>query len=68
MQTPVPITLEHAPVQLVPLGPRHSQGLRTAAADGNLSQLRYASVPEPEATDEWPVVRAQLESLLRAHA
>lgn len=53
MQTPVPITLEYAPVQLVPLGPQHSQGLRTAAADGNLWQLRYASVPEPEATDRY---------------
>ncbi len=53
MQAPAPVTLEHAPVRLEPLGQRHSQGLRAAAADGSLWQLRYASVPEPDHTDRY---------------
>lgn len=45
-----PVTLERAPVRLVPLGHEHVDGLKAAAADGQLWTLRYTSVPEPERT------------------
>jgi N-acetyltransferase len=45
-----PVTLEQAPVRLVPLNPGHEDGLRRAAADGELWKLRFTSVPEPENT------------------
>lgn len=45
-----PVTLERAPVRLVPLAPDHEAGLRAAAADGELWKLRITSVPEPEQT------------------
>jgi N-acetyltransferase len=35
-------------MRLVPLEPRHEDGLRAAAADGELWNLRVTSVPEPE--------------------
>ncbi len=46
----VPVTLEQAPVRLVPLDLVHEEGLQRAAADGQLWTLRVTSVPEPEAT------------------
>jgi RimJ/RimL family protein N-acetyltransferase len=45
-----PVTLSQRGVQLVPLGLAHEEGLRTAAADGALWQLRVTSVPAPEET------------------
>jgi RimJ/RimL family protein N-acetyltransferase len=45
-----PVTLERAPVRLVPLGLEHEEGLRAAAADGELWNLRFTSVPEPHHT------------------
>lgn len=45
-----PVTLEQAPVRLVPLNPGHEEGLRRAATDGELWKLRFTSVPEPENT------------------
>ncbi len=54
-----PVTLERAPVRLVPLGLEHEEGLRRAAADGQLWNLRVTSVPEPENT------RAYIETALR---
>ncbi|CAM5197321.1 RimJ/RimL family protein N-acetyltransferase OS=Castellaniella defragrans OX=75697 GN=HNR28_000934 PE=4 SV=1 [Castellaniella defragrans] len=50
---PQPVTLEGHGVRLVPLEPRHAQGLRTAAADGELWQLRVTSVPEPDDTEAY---------------
>ena len=44
------VTLELAPVRLVPLGPEHEEGLKLAAADGQLWNLRVTSVPEPHET------------------
>ncbi|MBS0434698.1 MAG: GNAT family N-acetyltransferase [Proteobacteria bacterium] len=55
-----PITLERAPVRLVPLALEHEEGLARAAADGKLWNLRVTSVPEPGAT------RAYIETALRA--
>lgn len=51
MQTPAPITLELHGVRLEPLAPHHAEGLRAAAADGELWQLRVTSVPEPDQVD-----------------
>ena len=45
-----PITLSARGVMLVPLELRHEAGLKAAAADGNLWNLRITSVPEPEGT------------------
>lgn len=57
-----PVTLERAPVRLVPLGLEHEDGLRRAAADGALWNLRFTSVPEPEQT------RAYIETALQGRA
>jgi RimJ/RimL family protein N-acetyltransferase len=43
----VPVTLEFNGVRLEPLGLHHADGLRKAAQDGELWQLRITSVPEP---------------------
>lgn len=37
-------------VRLEPLNPAHEHGLRAAAADGELWQLTFCGVPEPEDT------------------
>jgi N-acetyltransferase len=62
-QQPVqPVTLQAAPVRLVPLTLAHEEGLRAAAADGALWTLRVTSVPEPEQT------RAYIETALAGQA
>jgi RimJ/RimL family protein N-acetyltransferase len=48
-----PITLERGSVRLEPLSHDHVEGLRTAAADGELWKLWFTSVPEPAATDRY---------------
>jgi RimJ/RimL family protein N-acetyltransferase len=55
-----PVTLSGRGVELVPLGLEHEAGLRAAAADGELWNLRITSVPEPEQT------RAYIEDALKA--
>jgi N-acetyltransferase len=45
-----PLTLANAHVRLEPLGLQHVEGLRRAAADGELWTIRVTSVPEPEDT------------------
>ncbi len=45
-----PITLAARGIELVPLSLDHENGLREAAADGELWKLRITSVPEPEQT------------------
>ena len=55
-----PITLAQRGVQLIPLGLEHEDGLRAAAADGALWQLRVTSVPAPDET------RAYIETALQA--
>ncbi|MGH7995846.1 MAG: GNAT family N-acetyltransferase [Opitutaceae bacterium] len=44
------VILEGYGVRLEPLRPEHEEGLRTAAADGQLWELRFTSVPNPETT------------------
>jgi RimJ/RimL family protein N-acetyltransferase len=48
-----PITLTARGVALVPLALAHEAGLRAAAADGMLWNLRITSVPEPENTAKY---------------
>ena len=45
-----PITLADEHVRLEPLGLAHVEGLKRAAADGELWKLRITSVPEPHET------------------
>ena len=57
-----PVTLSERGVRLEPLALGHEAGLRAAAADGELWQLRITSVPEPEQT------RAYIEQALQMRA
>ena len=57
-----PVTLNERGVRLEPLALSHEAGLRAAAADGELWQLRITSVPEPEQT------RAYIEQALQMRA
>ena len=54
-----PVELSGLGVRLVPLGFEHEQGLRLAAADGQLWNLTVTSVPEPKDT------RSYIETALR---
>lgn len=57
-----PVTLRARGVRLEPLGLAHEDGLRAAAADGELWRIRVTSVPEPQDT------RAYIEQALAMHA
>lgn len=59
MIRPEPVTLEFNGVRLEPLGLRHADGLRAAASDGELWNLRITSVPEPHLTEDY--IRSALE-------
>ena len=59
------VTLELAPVRLLPLGLEHEAGLRAAAADGELWQLRITSVPEPDQTGAY--IEAALKMRAEGH-
>ena len=47
------LTLEMNGVRLEPLALHHADGLREAAADGKLWELRITSVPEPEQVEAY---------------
>jgi RimJ/RimL family protein N-acetyltransferase len=53
MQSPFPMAMELHGVRLEPLAPHHAEGLRAAAQDGALWQLRVTSVPEPQEVDAY---------------
>jgi RimJ/RimL family protein N-acetyltransferase len=55
-----PVTLRSRGIALVPLALDHEDGLRAAAADGELWKIRVTSVPEPQET------RAYIETALAA--
>lgn len=55
-----PVTLQQGGVRLEPLTLAHEEGLRQAAADGELWNLRITSVPAPDAT------KAYIETALAA--
>mgnify|MGYP003461019362 CR=1 FL=1 len=48
-----PVTLKRNKLRLEPLSLAHEAGLRTAAADGELWNIRVTSVPEPEQTRKY---------------
>ncbi len=48
MIDPKPTILEGNGVRLEPMSPEHADGLRAAAADGELWKLWYTRVPEPD--------------------
>lgn len=48
-----PVTLSARGVTLLPLSLEHEAGLRAAAADGELWNIRVTSVPEPENTRKY---------------
>ncbi len=48
-----PVTLAARGIELVPLALHHEAGLRAAAQDGELWQLRVTSVPEPQQTRQY---------------
>ncbi len=48
-----PVTLSARGVALVPLALEHEAGLKAAAADGALWNIRVTSVPEPDATRKY---------------
>lgn len=54
-----PVTLEFNGVRLEPLALHHADGLRAAAADGELWNLRITSVPAPDETEQY--IRTALE-------
>ena len=48
-----PVTLRGAHASVEPLAAAHADGIRAAAADGELWRLWYTSVPAPETTAQW---------------
>ena len=56
-----PVNLEARGITLVPLSLAHEDGLRAAAADGELWNIRVTSVPEPDQT------RKYIEDALAMH-
>ena len=50
MQPVRPVTLASEHLRLEPLGLQHVEGLKLAAADGELWNIRVTSVPEPDDT------------------
>jgi RimJ/RimL family protein N-acetyltransferase len=48
-----PVTLRGYGVELRPMALEHEAGLRAAAADGELWNIRVTSVPEPEQTGQY---------------
>ena len=53
MITLTPVTLEGDGVRLEPLTSMHTDALAAATADGNLWELWYTSVPEPEKVGDY---------------
>jgi RimJ/RimL family protein N-acetyltransferase len=62
MQPVRPVTLASEHVRLEPLGLEHVEGLKRAAADGELWTIRVTSVPDPDDT------RGYIERALQAFA
>ena len=50
---PANVTLERDGIRLEPLTLAHESDIRKAAADGELWNLRFTGVPEPEETRGW---------------
>ena len=65
MKEPRPLTLEAHGVRLEPLSKEHASALRKAAADGELWELWFTSVPEPDQTDAY--IAQALDGLAAGH-
>ncbi|MDC8758693.1 GNAT family N-acetyltransferase [Janthinobacterium fluminis] len=68
MRAPTALTLAHNGVRLEPLAPHHADGLRAAAADGELWKLRITSVPEPDHVDQYIFKAAEMRASRLAFA
>ena len=55
-----PVTLRGQYATLEPLGAAHLDGIRAAAADGELWRLWYTSVPAPAKADEWLAIALRM--------
>ena len=60
-----PVVLADARVRLEPLGLQHVDGLKRAAADGELWNIRVTSVPDPEDTQGY--VERALQGFAEGH-
>ena len=60
-----PIALADARVRLVPLALAHVEGLKRAAADGELWTIRVTSVPDPDDTRDY--VERALQAFAEGH-
>jgi RimJ/RimL family protein N-acetyltransferase len=65
MIDPQPTTLEGHGVRLEPLGMEHQDGIRDAAADGELWNLFFTFVPEPDGTEAY--IRLALDGQAAGH-
>ncbi len=61
-----PVTLEGRHVRIEPLAHEHADGVRAAAADGELWRLWYTSVPAPDKTKEWIDIALDMRKRLGA--
>lgn len=61
MTPAAPITLIGNDVRLEALSPAHADGLIAASRDGDLAQLHYTSVPEPDDASVRSYIRSALE-------
>jgi RimJ/RimL family protein N-acetyltransferase len=55
-----PVTLRGQYATIEPLGAQHLDGIRAAAADGELWRLWYTSVPAPDRTDDWLAIALRM--------
>ena len=60
-----PTTLDGNGIRLEPLAAEHASGLREAASDGNLWELWFTAVPEPDKVDVY--IEAALEGMRAGH-
>ena len=65
MISPAPVTLEGRGIRLEPLTPAHEHELRAAASDGNLWELWFTAVPEPDTVGAY--IRTALEGQQAGH-
>ena len=61
-----PVTLKGHHATLEPLSPKHVEGLRHAAADGELWRLWYTSIAPPEKMDEYVATAIDMRERLGA--
>jgi RimJ/RimL family protein N-acetyltransferase len=57
-----PVTLQARGIRIEPMSVEHEAGLRQAAADGELWNLRVTSVPEPENTLQYIQTALKMQS------